>query len=88
MISPSKRVCGSGDVDVPHYGGSLLRRPFLAYALYRWSYPEAFLAGSKMMDIRLGAINTMVLLTSSLTMAMAVHSAHEGKRNAIVGYIF
>jgi cytochrome c oxidase subunit 3 len=60
---------------------------FTAYILYRSKYPEAFIAGSHQLDIRLGTINTGVLICSSLTMAMAVHSAQLGKAKAIVGYL-
>jgi cytochrome c oxidase subunit 3 len=38
-----------------------------------------FLAGAKGTDWRLGALNTVVLLTSSLTMALAIHYVQVGK---------
>ena len=44
---------------------------FAGYVVYRWSYPDAFNAGSHELDITLGAINTAVLIFSSLTMVMA-----------------
>ncbi len=47
---------------------------FLAYTVYRWLYPDAFALASHHMDVTLGAINTAVLLTSSLTMALAVRA--------------
>ncbi len=53
---------------------------FLLYTVYRMQYPAAFEECSKLMDLRLGAINTAILLTSSLTMALAVHSAEEGEK--------
>src|SRR5215510_9904744 len=40
---------------------------FLAYLLYRWSYPDAFAEASHHLNIVLGGINTAVLITSSLT---------------------
>ena len=43
---------------------------FMAYMLYRWRDPQAFAAGSHELDITLGAINTVILIGSSLTMAM------------------
>ena len=61
---------------------------FLLYTVYRIKFPETFAECSKLMDLRLGAINTAVLLTSSLTMAFAVHSAEGGQRRATVGWIF
>src|SRR5947207_6522807 len=58
---------------------------FLAYTLYRYKYPEAFAAASNHLDIRLGSINTVVLIVSSFTMAMAVFSTQVGKRrNSII----
>ena len=58
--------------EVLFFGGM-----FAGYSLYRFWYPHAFEVGSHMLDIWLGAINTMVLLTSSLTMALAVHAAQS-----------
>jgi cytochrome c oxidase subunit 3 len=60
---------------------------FLGYTAYRWSYPVAFAESSRRLDVLLGGINTAILLTSSLTMAMAVHSAQQGKRGRIVGLL-
>src|SRR5260370_19640648 len=58
---------------------------FLAYTIYRYQYPEAFASASNHLDIRLGAINTVVLIFSSFTMAMAVYSTQMGKqRNSVI----
>ena len=57
---------------------------FAGYTAYRSSYPEAFVEGSRHLDVTLGAINTAVLICSSLTMALAVHAAQVGKRGAQV----
>ena len=54
---------------------------FTAYAVYRIWYPDAFAAGSNLMELPAGAINTAVLLTSSFTMAMAVFSSMQGIGN-------
>ena len=43
---------------------------FMVYTVYRTMYPEAFAAASHTLDITLGTINTAVLITSSLTMAL------------------
>jgi len=53
---------------------------FAVYTVYRHAYPAAFAAASHELDITLGAINTAVLIGSSLTMALAVHSAQTGAR--------
>jgi cytochrome c oxidase subunit 3 len=60
---------------------------FFAYSLYRWKFPAAFHAGSQHLDITLGTANTFVLLFSSLTMAMAVHSAAESKVRPTVVFL-
>src|SRR5687768_6997275 len=60
---------------------------FLAYAIFRAKFPEAFAAASNHLDIRLGAVNTVVLIVSSLTMALAVYYAQTGKRRAQVGFL-
>lgn len=52
---------------------------FSAYTVYRISDPQAFDAGSALMDTWIGAINTGVLLCSSFTMALGVWSAEMGK---------
>ena len=53
---------------------------FVSYAIYRYSYPGGFEFGSHQLHESFGAINTAVLLTSSLTVALCVHFAHEQKR--------
>src|SRR5215212_5579987 len=53
---------------------------FLAYTLYRSTYPAAFASASNHLDITLGAVNTGVLILSSFTMAMAVYSTQVGNR--------
>lgn len=47
---------------------------FVAYIVYRALYPEAYHAAAEKLDWKLGAINTAVLLISSLTMALAVNA--------------
>src|SRR5579872_3351532 len=60
---------------------------FAAYAIYRWLYFAAFQGGSHVLDIRLGATNTIVLLASSLTMALSVRSAQTENRRALVLFL-
>lgn len=57
---------------------------FAAYMIYRVWYPETFGAASRTLDIRLGATNTLVLITSSLSMAFAVRAAAVGKRRQLM----
>ena len=60
---------------------------FFCYSLYRWMYHDAYMLGSQQLDIKLGTINTFVLLASSMTMAMAVHCAQVKNRTGLVAYI-
>jgi cytochrome c oxidase subunit 3 len=60
---------------------------FLTYAVYRSKYPEAFAAASHELDVTLGTINTVVLITSSLTMALAVHAAQLGERKVLMAFL-
>lgn len=57
---------------------------FCAYAVYRSSHPEIFGYAHRYLDKTLGAINTAVLICSSLTMAWAVRCAQLGRRKALV----
>ncbi|RKH38353.1 cytochrome c oxidase subunit 3 family protein [Corallococcus sp. AB049A] len=59
---------------------------FACYAAYRFLFPEAWAASSRSLDLTMGTINTVVLITSSFTAAMAVHYAKEGK-NKMVGHM-
>ena len=60
---------------------------FAGYAILRWLYFTAFEGGSHLLDIRLGAFNTVALLGSSLTMALAVRSAQTGNRRLQVIFL-
>jgi len=60
---------------------------FLAYFIYRQWYPAAFASASNKTNLLIGAFNTTVLICSSLTMALAVHAAAQGKKNLIVLFL-
>jgi cytochrome c oxidase subunit 3 len=60
---------------------------FMSYAVYRTRWPDAFRAGSRDLKIWIGAINTVVLLTSSLFMALAVRSAKQGNNRGVVAHL-
>jgi cytochrome c oxidase subunit 3 len=57
---------------------------FVTYLVYRSSYPGAFSAASHEMVIWAGTLNTAVLITSSLTMALAVRAAQLGDRRSLI----
>lgn len=48
---------------------------FLAYGAVRYFYPDTMLRAHHLLSIPMGALNTMVLITSSLTMALGVRAA-------------
>ncbi|MGD9563633.1 MAG: cytochrome c oxidase subunit 3 [Pyrinomonadaceae bacterium] len=53
---------------------------FTAYLVYRSRYPMAFAAGSNHLDAFWGGLNTLVLIVSSLTMALTVYYAQKSNR--------
>ena len=58
---------------------------FLAYTVYRSLHEASFSYASSTLNWKYGAINTVVLITSSLTMALAVYFAQVGiRRNQII----
>jgi cytochrome c oxidase subunit 3 len=68
--------------EVMFFGGL-----FAGYVVYRAAYPESWAEGSRHLDITLGAVNTVVLIGSSLTMALAVRAAQVGHRAAQVVFL-
>lgn len=54
---------------------------FCLYAAYRATHPEIFHLAHKYLNVKLGGLNTVVLIFSSLTMALAVRSTQLNKRN-------
>jgi cytochrome c oxidase subunit 3 len=68
--------------EVMFFGGL-----FLAYTIYRIWYPTAWAEGSLELDIVLGGVNTVVLIGSSLTMAMAVRAAQTGAQRSTVYWL-
>ena len=57
---------------------------FACYAFYRFTFPEVFVQGSRHLDLMMGTVNTIVLITSSFTAAMAVHYAKEAQNKKVV----
>ncbi len=55
---------------------------FFAYTVGRLKYPEAFAAAGRHTDLILGTLNTAILLTSSLFMALALEQTNRGMRRA------
>jgi cytochrome c oxidase subunit 3 len=55
---------------------------FLSYTVYRYWFPQGFASASAQLDLTLGTLNTGVLLTSSLTMMLAVQSLALQRRRS------
>ncbi|MEQ9411826.1 MAG: cytochrome c oxidase subunit 3 family protein [Fuerstiella sp.] len=57
---------------------------FVAYAVFRSLHPEVFVNSAALLDTKLGAVNTVILLFSSLTMAWAVRCSQLGQQRGLV----
>ncbi|MBI3018790.1 MAG: cytochrome c oxidase subunit 3 family protein [Deltaproteobacteria bacterium] len=59
---------------------------FVIYIMFRGLYPEVFHEASRYLNRPMGALNTVVLICSSFTMAMAVSRAqhNESKKAAVL----
>lgn len=68
--------------EVMFFGGL-----FLAYILYRSRHPDAFAIASNSLNVTMGFINTLVLICSSLTMALAVYCSQIGKRKPLIIFL-
>ena len=53
---------------------------FVAYAVYRAWNPEMFINAHKQLDVYMGTLNTFVLISSSVTIALAIRSMQFGNR--------
>lgn len=61
---------------------------FLGYSIFRYLYPEMYFDAHKLLNRPMGAINTVVLILSSLTMALAVRAAQTDNQKALVRNLF
>ena len=68
--------------EVMFFGGL-----FLLYVVYRRAYPTVFAIASSSLNVYIGAANTVVLLSSSLTMVLAVRAAQLGQKKGIVLFL-
>ena len=68
--------------EILFFGGVLC-----AYWIYRVMYPEAWAIAGEQQNTLAGGINTIVLIISSLTMALAVRAAQLGNRRVTVAFL-
>lgn len=57
---------------------------FVGYAIFRAMYPEMFAEAHKLLNVRMGTLNTVILITSSVTMVLGVAAAQRAQ-NAKAG---
>ena len=60
---------------------------FIAYAVYRSIHPESFKLAAEELDTMVGTVNTIVLLTSSLTVAMSITATARGQKKLSIGLV-
>jgi cytochrome c oxidase subunit 3 len=68
--------------EVLFFGGM-----FMTYTINRHAYNAAFGIGGNTLDLKLGGLNTVILILSSLTMAMSVWAAQVGKKKQVTGFL-
>jgi cytochrome c oxidase subunit III len=68
--------------EIMFFGGM-----FTGYAVYRNMYPTAWGMASRHTSFAIGTINTFILLTSSLTVVMGLHSARTGKNKRLIVFL-
>lgn len=60
---------------------------FVLYAVYYHMYPGFFVEGGRELNRIIGAINTVVLLVSSFTVAASITAIQRGNRRHTVGFL-
>jgi cytochrome c oxidase subunit 3 len=68
--------------EIMFFGGM-----FLAYTIYRTTFPVVFALASSSLNLPIGATNTCVLLLSSFTMVMAVRAAQLGQKRMVIFFL-
>lgn len=60
---------------------------FCFYSIYRAWHPDLFHNAHKALDVELGALNTIVLIISSVTMALAIRSIQLDRKKATARFL-
>lgn len=58
--------------------------PFVAYVFLRYSHAAAFTSASRALDLNIGTLNTLILITSSLTMALSISYLRRSSAKAAI----
>lgn len=68
--------------EVMFFGGM-----FVVYMIYRNWYYAAFVAASRQLNVAMGGINSVILITSSFTMTLGVWSAQTKRKGALILFL-
>lgn len=68
--------------EILFFGGA-----FCAYTAYRIWYPRDFEAGSAALNVGIASVNTFLLLTSSLTITLAIRACYSNNRAGLRNYL-
>ena len=68
--------------EVLFFGGA-----FCAYTVYRVWFPKDFEAGSAALNVGIASVNTFLLLSSSLTITLAIRACYEGNRKRLLTFL-
>jgi cytochrome c oxidase subunit III len=60
---------------------------FLVYAVYHSMFPEAFHLSGQELSVKIGTINTIILLISSATVAMSITAVKRGHKKATLMFL-
>jgi len=61
---------------------------FLVYSIYRFRNAEAFAHGGHELDVFVGTLNTIVLITSSLTVALSISAIQKNNKKLALGLLW
>ncbi|MCA8943803.1 MAG: cytochrome c oxidase subunit 3 family protein [Planctomycetes bacterium] len=61
---------------------------FAAYFIFHGQYPETFVKGGEQLSVPMGSLNTVILLTSSWTMAMGVRACQLSQKKQMLGFLW
>lgn len=61
---------------------------FIVYAVYRFKHPEEFQLAATELDTLVGTVNTIILLTSSLTVALSITAIQKGKKELSLMFLW
>ncbi|CRZ18073.1 cytochrome c oxidase subunit 3 [Mycolicibacterium neworleansense] len=61
---------------------------FIIFMIYRTMHPDEFLRAQQHLDVTIGVVNTVILLTSSWLVARAVLAARAGRHDTAIGLTY